>query len=80
MTARPFCGPAIHSRLSSAAPEAGYLTISKLLGIVLVSLSAMRIKPTNMLSIIADSLGRQTTCFEPVGGHGCSPKANKFIA
>ena len=36
----------------------------------------MRIKLTNMLSIFADSLGQQASRFEPVVGHGCSPKAN----
>ena len=40
------------------------------------SLGAMRIKLTNMLSIFADSLGQQASRFEPVVGHGCSPKAN----
>ena len=40
------------------------------------SLGAMRIKLTNMLSIFADSLGQQASRFEPVLGHGCSPKAN----
>ena len=36
----------------------------------------MRVKLTNMLSIFADSLGQQASRFEPVVGHGCSPKAN----
>ena len=39
-------------------------------------LGAIRIKLTNMLSIFADSLGQQASRFEPVEGHGCSPKAN----
>ncbi len=37
---------------------------------------AMGDKLTNMLSIFADSLGQQASRFEPVVGHGCSPKAN----
>ena len=37
---------------------------------------AMRVKLTNMLSVFADSLGQQASRFEPVVGHGCSPKAN----
>ena len=40
------------------------------------SLGAMRVKLTNMLSIFAESLGQQASRFEPVVGHGCSPKAN----
>ncbi len=36
----------------------------------------MRVKLTNMLSVFADSLGQQASRFEPVVGHGCSPRAN----
>jgi len=44
------------------------------------NLGAMRVKLTKMLSIFTDSLGRQVSRFEPVVGHGCSPKANLIFS
>ncbi|HOE43779.1 MAG TPA: hypothetical protein PLB25_19440, partial [Rhodoferax sp.] len=44
------------------------------------NLGAMRIKLTNMLSVFADCLGQQAPRFEPVVGHGCSPKANLIFS